>query len=85
MLPTLLRACAISAITVPLLLGAPALASADEGRCMAIFGAGFAWEPGVLDSVDPVELESPDPDARPLEAPLSVADALACAGTDDVR
>lgn len=52
---------------------------------MAVLGAGFAWEPGVLDSIDPAELESPDPEASPLEVPLSAEAALACAGGDDMR
>lgn len=52
---------------------------------MAVLGTGFVWEPGVLDSVDPGELQSPDPDAVPLAVPVSARDALACAGSDDVR
>lgn len=52
---------------------------------MAVGGTGFLWEPGVLDSIDPAELESPDPDVAPAHAPVSASDALACAGSDDVR
>lgn len=57
----------------------------DEGRCAAVMGTGFHWEPGVLDSVDPGELESPDPDVRVPEGAIPVEAALACAGVGDPR
>jgi hypothetical protein len=74
-----------TASVLALLTAASGTASAQEGRCAAVLGAGFQWEPGVLDSVDPAELESPDPDVQEAEAPLPVRGVLLCARPDDVR